>query len=374
MEYNLNEKHSFTTGTGYIWETVEATRYTEKKSLHTAYVLLNYEFNPNRRTGVIAGARYDNHSVFGAQLSPKLSAKYNITKWLMLRANIGTGFKAPDFRQLYLNFTNTSAGYSVFGTEELVAGIDKLQSQGQIADILIDPASIGTINAENSVACNAGTVFTFQQHVKGSINFFRNDISDMIETQAVARKTNGQLVYSYYNISKVFTQGIETDWSYQPIEPLTISAGYQYLQAKDETVLYNIKAGNVYRKDPSTQVTTRVSANDYGGLFNRSRHSGNFKLFYENKKYGFNANLRCIYRGRYGFADKNNNQILDADYEYVTGYALWNIAATKNFKNGISVQAGIDNLFNFKNVSYMPGIAGRLWFISAGWSINKTNK
>lgn len=372
LEYAPNKKHAFTAGAGYIHETVEATRYTSSKQLNTLYALVNYEWNWNDKAGIVAGARFDKQSVYGSQLSPKFAAKYKITPWLMLRGSVGMGFKAPDFRQLYLNFTNATEGYSVFGTEEVIAGIARLQSQGQISEILISPGSVGEIKAESSVAYNAGGVFGFCNNaITGNINLFRNDITDMIETQGIARKTNGQLVYSYRNLSKVFTQGLETEWNYRPVKALSVAVGYQYLDAKDVAVWNSVKAGKVYRRDAATQVTTRVSREDYGGLFNRSKHSGNVKLLYDNDRYDFTISLRCIYRGRYGVADKNNNEILDADNEYVKGYTLWNTAVTKNIARCIALQAGVDNLFNFKNTGYMPGIAGRLWFASISYSFSK---
>jgi len=55
---------------------------------------------------------------------------------LRFKLSIGRGFKAPDFRQLYLNFTNTAAGsYSVFGAVEAQKIISKLNQLGQIGNL-----------------------------------------------------------------------------------------------------------------------------------------------------------------------------------------------------------------------------------------------
>jgi outer membrane receptor for ferrienterochelin and colicins len=370
-QYNPNLKHSFTVGAGHITESVNATRYTDKKVFETWYGLFQYEWLPADRFNLIVGGRFDKQSVYGSQFSPKLSVQYDLMPWLALRASVGAGFKAPDFRQLYLNFTNAVAGYSVFGTEELIAGLARLNSEGQIADYLMNPAVFGKIKAESSIAYNAGFKFSPVSSLKGNINFFRNNIKNLIETQAVAQKKNGQNVFSYRNISRVYTEGIETDWSYQLLKNLTLSAGYQLLFTADEDVLKGIEAGQYYRRNPETLATTRVTKSQYGGLFNRSRHSGNLKIFYEEPKTGISGSLRGIYRGRYGAGDFNGNLILDDNTEYVKGYFQINMAVAKTFKKSITIQSGVDNLLNFTNKQYMPGIPGRLFYASISLGFSK---
>lgn len=46
-------------------------------------------------------ARYDDFDDFGSTTNPKLGYKWNITKSLMFRASAGTGFKAPQLKDLY---------------------------------------------------------------------------------------------------------------------------------------------------------------------------------------------------------------------------------------------------------------------------------
>jgi outer membrane receptor for ferrienterochelin and colicins len=210
-EYFLNSKNVLTIGTGRIWETVEATRYDDKMKFHTNYAYGQYEWQPTRRLNLLLGARYDDHSAYGSQVSPKFSAQYEVNSWLSVRGSAGMGFKAPDFRQLYLNFTNATVGYSVFGSQVLAESIARLEQEGQIDRIQEDPSSFGEIKAETSVAYNLGFKLVPSKNTSLNINFFKNDVKDLIDTRPVARKVNGQYVYSYKNIEKVFTQGIETE-------------------------------------------------------------------------------------------------------------------------------------------------------------------
>ncbi|MFD2571106.1 TonB-dependent receptor plug domain-containing protein [Spirosoma soli] len=376
VEHVINNKHILTLGAGLIAESVEATRYTSRKQFQTRYGFLQYEWMPTARLTIIAGGRYDVHSQYASQFSPKASARYDLNSLIALRGSVGAGFKAPDFRQLYLNFDNAVAGYSVFGTQELADGIDRLQRQGQIAEVLLNPAQFRAIRAESSVAYNLGVQLKApKQPFTANINLFRNDIRDLIETQVVARKTNGQNVFSYTNLNQVFTQGAEVDGSYQwslGSGQLMLSGGYQYLVAKDKAVLAGVKAGTVYRRNPETLVSERVSSSEYGGLLNRSRHMANVKLFYEHAKNGVSASLRSIYRGRYGFADRDGNLILDNDSEYVRGYVTHNVSAAKTWAirdvGSLALQVGVDNLAGYTDPQYIPNLAGRLWYASLRWN------
>ncbi|MBX2956213.1 MAG: TonB-dependent receptor [Cyclobacteriaceae bacterium] len=371
VEYFLNENNVLTMGAGRIWESVEATRYDGKIKYETNYAYTQYEWQPLRKLNILAGGRYDRHSAYGAQFSPKLSVQYDARSWLAVRGSFGVGFKAPDFRQLYLNFTNATVGYSVFGSNVLAEGIQQLEEQGQIEAILVDPSTFGTIRAETSMAYNVGIKVQPMEKTSININLFRNDIKDLIETKAAARKTNGQQVFSYYNIAAVFTQGVETDASYALRKNLTVSAGYQLLIAKDKEVVKELESRNVYARDRGTNATRRVSPNEYGGLFNRSRHMANVKFFYDNQRKGWNGSIRAIYRGRYGFADTNNNAILDDDSEYVDGYITCNVSAGKTFRQWLRLQAGCDNLFNYTDPNYIPSLPGRLVWASVALTFMK---
>ena len=366
-----NKTNETIIGLGSTFESVNSTRYTEKQKFYSTFYYIQHDWTPITRLNIIAGFRYDVHSVYGQQLSPKLSVKYIATKKITFRASIGKGFKAPDFRQLYLNFTNPVAGYSVFGTEEVVAQYNQLQQQGLISQTFIDPAALAPITAERSVAINIGWTMQVTKKINWQLNVFRNDISNMIETSAIAMKTNGQSVYTYYNVSQVFTEGVETNAEYAFYKNFTFSAGYQYLIAKNKEVVQDIKDGKYYARDPSTLMTSIVKESQYGGLYNRSKHMANFKIFYMNKINGWNASVRAIYRGRYGFGDMNGNLILDAENEYVKGYWLANISVGKSVTSWVNIQMGVDNVFNFTNPAYIPSVPGRLYYISIQFKFNK---
>jgi outer membrane receptor for ferrienterochelin and colicins len=379
LERTYARRHFLTLGAGYIAESVEATRYPGRQQFTTRYAFAQFEYVPTDRFTLIVGGRYDSHSQYAAQVSPKLSARYELSPTVALRGSAGVGFKAPDFRQLYLNFDNAVAGYSVFGTQQIAAGLTRLQQQGLLAEVLIAPEQLAAIRAESSVAVNLGAVADFQKKhdvpLRLSLNLFRNDVRDLIETQVVARRTNGQNVFSYTNLSEVYTQGFELDGSYRlglgtsagsRLGRLTLSAGYQYLEAFDKGVLDQVRAGQVFRRNPETLVSERITTSQYGGLFNRSRHMSNLKLFYELPRRGLSASLRAVHRGRYGFGDRNGNLILDDATEYVPGYVTGHATISKTWKT-LTLQAGLDNFTNYTDSQFIPTLPGRLWFASLRW-------
>jgi outer membrane receptor for ferrienterochelin and colicins len=367
----FSPKHNTTFGSGMVQESVEATRYTQRQQFHTIYAFAQHEWQPNAKWHIIAGGRLDNHSVYGSQFSPKLSAQYQLTPKIALRASGGVGFKAPDFRQLYLNFINNAAGYSVFGSQEVSRLIQELQKQGQIGELFFNPETAGSLRAERSLAWNFGGKWNAAEKTFFNINFFRNDIQDLIESQVFARRTNGQNIFSYRNLSRVFTQGIEIDGTHQLSDNLCLSAGYQLLLTGDKSVIEKINNGEIFRRDPVTLIASRLSRSDYGGLFGRSRHMANAKIFYENKAKGWTANLRAIYRGKYGLGDRNGNLVLDDPSEYVNGFITFNAAISKTFlSEKLKLQVGADNLLNFTNMQAIPNMPGRLLWTSLQFQMN----
>ncbi len=373
LDYS-KKSHSFTAGVGGFFNLIDTKRNIKKINQHQEYIFLQYQYEYKNKFIINAGTRTDFPSDYAIQwISPKLSMRYNANKYFYIKLSAGRGYKAPDVRQQYLNFTNNIVGYSVFGADVATAKINELDTLGIIANILIPTDKIKALKAEKSWAFNAEVgINPIPGKMNLSINYFRNEIENLIDVMAIAAKKNNSLIYTYFNIDKIYTQGIETNFSYTIFKGFTLSAGYQYLEAKDYSVLAKIKEGKIIRRDPITYEETRLTKKEYGGLFDRSKHSFNVKIFYENEKYDFSTYLRIIYRGKYGWADKNNNQILDIASEYAPGYALVNFSFQKQFKKKYSLQFGLDNLTNKKLPMYVPSLNGITAYI--GCTINFINK
>lgn len=367
--------HLFSAGAGGFYNLVKSNRNIAKITQHQEFIFVQYQYDWKNRIIFNVGNRTDFPNDFKIQwFSPKASARFNINKYFSLKVSGGRGYKAPDIRQQYLNFTNTLIGYSVFGANVAVEKLTELEYTGQLQSYSIPKEKIKNLVPEKSWSANAEVeIKPIPGKLTISANYFRNQISDLIDAIQTATKTNGGLVYTYFNLNKVYTQGVEANINYQILKGLNVSVGYNFVDAKDYDVIKKIKNGEVFRRDPVTLETERVTQNEYGGLFDRSKHSFNIKIYYENKKYDFNTYLRVIYKGKYGWADINGNQILDTKQEYAPAYTLMNFSFTKTFKERYHVMVGLDNMLNKRSPAYLPTLNGITGVV--GFTVNfLTNK
>ncbi len=376
-DYTLNRQSLLTAGVGGNLESVIADRYPGKRSMHSAYLYTQYQYDPGSKWNIIAGIRGDAHNVYGSVLSPKLALQYHLSKKLSFKASLGRGFKAPDFRQLYLSFTNPLVGYTVLGTEELKNGaLQQMQEQGLVTTIY--PAAYraaSDLKAERSWSYNAGVLYKPLNAVRIEVNAFYNNVSNLIQTLPVAEKTNGWWVYSYVNVSKVYTKGIEFSSQIRPLKGLEIQLGYQLLYAKDKDIIDSIKAGvgNYGTVTDPGGNKHRAAPADYFGLQQRSRHQLNGKLFYTLPWWGISTGVRANYLGRAGFTDRNGNRYIDKYDQFVPAYCLLAFSVEKAFAHPrLTVQASVENATNYAN-ALVAGQPGRQFFAGLRWSWTRTN-
>ena len=348
-----------TAGIGLNYETLDRTYFSENVKFNSQYVFVQYDWNPTEKWNILAGFRFDNHSVYASQLSPKLAVNYKINDNFSLKSSVGYGYKAPDFRQLYFDFTNPSVGYTVLGYNVADDRLNQLDAEGQILK-RIDGISFDTpLKAESAVNINFGTFYK-RDKLKIDANAFYNSISNLIDTRVVAQKTNSQNVFSYFNTSAVFTYGVEFNASYNFTNEFSVSLGYQYLTAKDKSVVDNFEDYQYIRN--SELQTIKINKSDYFGLYNRSKHTANIKIAYTIPKIKTDINMRVFYRSRYGLYDTNGNQILDKHDTFVDDYFTANLSVSKYITDKILFQAGANNLLNYTDPSQIPNLTGRQLF------------
>ena len=354
------QKSKLTAGIGLNKETLNRTYFDSNVVFNSQYAFLQYDYNPTDKWNILAGFRYDNHQEYQSQWSPKFAVNYKVNQNISLKSSIGYGFKAPDFRQLYFDFSNSAIGYAVFGYNVAETKLDDLDVQGQILFRYDGIDFNSELKPENSINFNLGSYYE-KENFKWETNFFYNSISNLIDTKAIAQKTNGQNVFSYFNSDEIFTYGIENNFHYK-INNFKFSLGYQYLVAKDKSVLKAIDKGEVFARDQTTLASFQLKKDDYFGLFNRSKHTANFKVLYTIPTLKTAINLRVFYRSKYGIADSNNNQILDNYDDFVADYFLTNLSITKDIQDNLSLQMGANNLLDFTNPKEISNLSGRQLF------------
>ncbi|MEM9389037.1 MAG: TonB-dependent receptor [Bacteroidota bacterium] len=365
--HRLSQQVMLTGGIGGNSEILEASRYGDQRAMNTGFAYAQADFTPNEKLGVLAGVRYDVHNVYGWQLSPRLGVRYHVNDQLTFKGSAGTGFKAPSFQQLYLSFTNPTAGYTILGAAVFDEEVERLQAERELSGLFPIAEEVGDLEAERSTSFNAGFVFTPSSSFSLELNAFNNDIRNMIFEELVGMKANGSQLFSYRNIEEAFTRGLETNLQWEVMNGLQLALGHQLLYAKDKGVIEEIEAGE---KEVRTSEGRRSVAehSDYFNLSNRSRHMLNLKVFYEYAPWQAGVSFRANYRGRYGLGDRNYpNNFIDPYDLYVDDYTLLNATVEKHFlERKISVQFICDNLLDYSD-PLVPNLMGRQFMMSLSW-------
>lgn len=350
-------------GAGSQQEGVRADRIAGvSRSNQTSWAFSQQQFLLGDRWQLTTSFRWDHHTDYGNQVSPKAALLLKARRTVRLRASVGTGFKAPSFQQLYMDYTNPVAGYSVIGSSDAARLLDRMESTGQIGALLTDLSSFAAVSPESSTSFNVSADADLGPRLHAHVSLFRNQVRDLIETQPVAIKTNGQQVFTYVNLSRIVTQGVNAELRWQPHPAWETSLGYQWLDTRDLDVIEAIDAGSIYGRRDGRDF--RLTRSDYGGLFGRSRHSGTFQLSWSDADASTRLSLRGTWRSRAGYGDLNGNLILDAKEEYLPNYMLWNVTASRNLTDRLSLQSGIINLLDFTQPDRIPSLSGREFFLS----------
>lgn len=371
-QYDLlfGSSNRMTVGGEFLYDDVGGSRYHDSLTpgyrpfYRTGVAFAQWEGMPTEWISYVLSARFDDNNVYGAALSPRLSVLWKPDDHFRISGSVGTGFKAPDFRQLFVSFSNRlpGAGYDLIGAARL--GI-QLQPERSIS------YDLGFRYDDVEFRIDADHTLLLAAEVRG----FHNDLHNLIEYYLAGRVDN-RAVYSYRNLSRVYTQGIEVNLNtvlvIDDVGSFTIGGGYQYLDAKDREVLEAIDKGLAGTID---KPLTRA---DYDGLWMRSHHSGTLRLLYNSPERAWSASLRCQFVGRYGdeALDKNGfvmsdppRKVLDREDEYVPGYTVVNAAVTRTFTiadhTSVSLSTGANNLFDIMNPTLIPGLVGRQFFFQA---------
>jgi len=147
------------------------------------------------------GVRYSAHEQWGTALTPRVAALYRPVPAVALRASVGAGYRAPDFKELYYDFVNTAYGYAVMG----------------------NPA----LQPERSTNLSLG-VEVVGSRLYGRASGYDNRFRDFIDF--LPPDVSG--TYTYGNIAHGTTRGVELQggWTASSVR---LEAEYAFLDAKD---------------------------------------------------------------------------------------------------------------------------------------------
>lgn len=364
--YNLNENLKFTSGLGGSLERMNDAALTNPGTVYTAFAFLQGDWQINPKIGLVGGLRYDYTNAYGNKINPSLGLQYHVIPTLILKAGAGTGFKAPDFKSRYLVFYNPAANYLVIGNEVLRQTLNQLQQEGEISEIrqyLLNQLD-RNLKAERSTSVNLSLEWKPKPNIKVEAGVFHHQLHNQINSIQVATGSGNRNIFTYQNLPKAVNKGIDVSLSINLFKDLEIGAGYQYLIAKDLSVIDSIKSGNwPYNQNihnPATGQSFQPGTADYWGIENRSRHMLNIKAFYTYRPWDASINFRVNYRGKYPFGDRNGNQFIDRYDTFVNGFFTLNAAFEKKIlKQHLSIRLTADNMLDYTD-RLMPGQPGRV--------------
>ncbi|MGB0371291.1 MAG: TonB-dependent receptor plug domain-containing protein [Opitutales bacterium] len=185
---NLDESENFSSGFGAIDES-------------QTYVGLFLEdiWEVTEAFTLIGGLRWDDFDTFGSETTWKVGAVYTaIEDRLVLRGNVGTGFRAPSFIDLYAD------------------------SSFYVGNPDLDP--------EKSLGWDLGfSLYALERKLEFSATYFRNELEDLITFDfSVFPGTS-------INLDEARTEGVELVLAYASEGWGDLSANYTWLDARDES-------------------------------------------------------------------------------------------------------------------------------------------
>lgn len=314
----LNDAHLFTFGGEYRQSSYRGTRLGEggehifeqthsglskkgsEATIDYQALYLQDEWVASDRLLVIPSLRYDNSDQFGDNISPKLGMTYKLSDTFRLKANVGTGFKAPTISELYMNMTRAMGPMLVE-----VSGNPDLKPEK-------------SRSYELSLEGDDGTNF-------GKLTYFNNKVDDLINTKTTAGFVPGVGMLmrgKYVNIDEAQVNGVEVELGRKLDQNVTLKATYNYLDATD------LSTG--------------------ARLENRAKYRGTMQLIYsEPKADPLSATLWNEWVRAYRYDQKDYN------------YSMLNFTVNKKWNESCSTYVGIDNILD-KKVNDL-NIDGMMW-------------
>ncbi|QBQ40770.1 TonB-dependent receptor [Sphingobacterium psychroaquaticum] len=356
-----------TGGLGGSIEMMDNKDLGDDRQLRTAFTYLQTEWHPIEKLQTTLGLRYDYTDVYDGRFSPSFGIQYQINTNLVAKAGIGAGFKAPDYKMRYQLFYNPAANYMLVGTDRVRQTMEAMEQNGELStknSYMLNLVA-GNLGAEKSLSNNIGLVWSSSnKRLRTEISAFYHRINNQINPISVGVGTVVGQIYTYRNLPKAVNKGFEVSAAYRLTTDVELSAGYQFLIAKDLAVIDSIQAGkfpyNQMINNPITGESRPVTTKDYWGIEDRSRHMVNLKALYEYRPWNMNFNLRANIRGKYPFQEINGNQFIDEYDAFVPDHVLLNLTVEKSLlKKRLTLRLIADNILDFTH-QYMPGQPGRV--------------
>ncbi len=257
------------------------------------------------RLAVTPGARVTYNDQWGSYATPRIAALWRPVTPLAIRATVGRGFRAPDFKELYLAFANPQAGYAVQGNEQLRPETST-------------SAQLNVEYAANQLYLRAST---YDNQLRDFIEFVQADVAGL---------------FTYGNVAQARTRGVETEAGYTAGR-LRVEGGVAFLDARDK-------------------LTDRT-------LLGRARWSGRLSAS-ASRLLGARVSGTLVHTGATPI-QRNDDGAVTATQ---SAFTRLDFRIARALGRGIDLSAGVDNVFDRQLGTAWPGFTGRQWYGGVTWT------
>lgn len=280
------------------------------------------EWNVTSKLTVVPGVRLDIHSsgeeyessqkVFDGTfpktefkettVNPRLAVKYDLSPSLILRANLGTGFRAP---------------YGFSEDLHLCSGSPRVWKSSNL-------------KGEKSMSFNLSADY-YGKNYQLSANIFRTNLKNKIEF-AKAENAVQKLGYTYQweNVDDAFVQGIELGAKWTVVRNLRAGLNWTFNQGEYKNVRGDWE-NTIYAED--SKKISRFPA-----------MTGDFSLDYTPGTWTFSLNSTL--QGRM-FIDYMAEEAANAKIKKTDTFMLFNCRVAKKVTDKFSIYAGGKNIFSY---------------------------
>jgi outer membrane cobalamin receptor len=199
--------HTIKIGTSFVAIDISqmADTLSQKRMELVPGIFAEYTYTGRRLTGVF-GSRYDYHSIFGGQFSPRVHLKYLLSEMTDLRFTAGKGWRVPNF---------------------IIDNISLLASSKQ----WIAPSETKPEISWNIGGSLVHEMKIFERKATISLDFYHT----RFENQLIIDRdeTVNTVVFSNLKNSS-FSNSFQTEFSFSPIKNLDIRLAYKFLDVESK--------------------------------------------------------------------------------------------------------------------------------------------
>ena len=313
-----------------------------------------------------AAVRYEHYQRTGSAVSPKLGLKYTADKSLLLRASVGSGFRAPSLTDLYRPVTEGSSATVV---DPVCLADDPDATATDCADLWVTRNySNPNLKPEKSSQFSFGAVFEPRPGVNLSVDYWNIKKRDLISTLGVDVILSdlakyGSLVHRDEDNAIDHIDLVKENRGGQKIAGLDFAASMSGLKSSLGT--FGLRFNGTLTLSSKQQTgngdpyVSNLGHFINDGVVQRWRHT----VSADWEQGDWSATLSNSYLSSY-----TDHSILSKPDRTVKAYSLWDLTGAWNATPQLTLRAGIKNLLNTA-----PPYSQQAWFFLSGYDPSYTD-